>query len=341
MHEGQVVKRGDGKSRIFLSSTDVLTLRSKEGFVNDALNSTTDNPINGVKGVSPLLFLPLFDIVTGFVPDYLHCVLLGVVQMFAGLWFDSMNHDKPWYIKQSGMAQISDKLLSLRPPSDISRLPRSLDERKFWKGSEWKSFLLYYSLFVLPGVLPSKYVNHWFLLVYSIHALLQDCVTDEDLVAAERALLEFAVGVRTLYGEEFCTFNVHQLLHLCAALRNWGPLWAFSCFRFESNIGQILSLVRGSKCVPEQIFHSFLTRSVLPTLFEKYCSVLDMHVDALMQRLLCSGVYVRKTKVSAGNVHLYGRPVLRSLTLSESLAYFLPTKTVYEYTAGCHTIRYT
>ena len=106
-------------------------------------------------------------------------MLLGVVRMIAGLWFDSVNHDKPWYVKQSGVSQISDKLLFLRPPSDISRLPRSLDECKFWKESEWKSFLLYYSLTVLPGVLSNKYINHWFLLVYSIHALLQDCVTDE------------------------------------------------------------------------------------------------------------------------------------------------------------------
>jgi len=92
--------------------------------------------------------------------------------------------------------------------------------------------------------------------------------------------------------------------------------------------------VRGSKCVPAQIFQSFLVRSVLPTLFEKYCSVIDMHVHSLMNRLLCSGTYVRKTKVSVDDVHLYGRPVFRTLTLCESLAYrrthgFLPMKTMY------------
>jgi len=257
------------------------------------------------------------------------------VRMFAGLWFDSANHDKPWYIKQSGVTQISQKLLTLRPPSDVSRLPRSLDERKYWKGSEWKSFLLYYSLIVMPGVLLAKFVSHWFLLVFSIHTLLQDSATHEDIDTAERSLQEFVVGVHTLYGEEYCTFNVHQLLHLCDAVGNFGPLWAFSCFRFENNIGQLLSLVRGSKCVPGQIFQSFLTRSVLPKLLDKYCVVLDMHADVLMHRLLCSGVYIRKTKVSADNVHLYGLPVLRMLTLCESLAYsrthnVLPCKMLYK-----------
>lgn len=319
--EGQVIKRGDGNSRIYLPPEDALPLRTEAGFANDALQSNADNPVNGIKGVSPLLFLPLFNIVSGFVPDYLHCVLLGIVRMFAGLWFDSANHDKPWYVKQSGVTQISQKLLTLRPPSDVSRLPRSLDERKYWKGSEWKSFLLYYSLIVMPGILSAKFVSHWFLLVFSVHILLQDSATLVDVDAAERSLQEFVVGVHTLYGEEYCTFNVHQLLHLCDAVRNFGPLWAFSCFRFESNIGQLLSLVRGSKCVPGQIFQAFLTRSVLPTLLDKYCVVLDMHADVLMQRLLCSGVYVRKTKVSADSVHLYGLPASRMLTLCESLAY--------------------
>ena len=59
LHEGQVVKRADGESRIYLPSTDVLTLTCKEGFIDDALNSMTDNAVNGVKGVSPLLFTTL------------------------------------------------------------------------------------------------------------------------------------------------------------------------------------------------------------------------------------------------------------------------------------------
>jgi len=160
----------------------------------------------------------MFDIVTGFVPDYLHCVLLGVVRMFASLWFDSCNHDKPWYIGPSRAADVRSRLTALRPPSDVSRLPRSLAERKYWKGSEWKSFLLYYSLLAMDGVLETKYLNHWYLLLFSVHVLLQDCVQTEDTDLAESALAEFALGVHRLYGLEYCTFNVHQLLHLPTAV---------------------------------------------------------------------------------------------------------------------------
>lgn len=35
---------------------------------------------NGVKGPSPLINMPDVDIVWGFVPDYMHSVLLGVTR---------------------------------------------------------------------------------------------------------------------------------------------------------------------------------------------------------------------------------------------------------------------
>lgn len=321
--EGAVIKRGDGFSRVYEPSLsrEPLELRDQTGFVQAALQASPDNPVSGVKGVSPLLFVPKFDIVTGFVPDYLHCVLLGVVRMFVSLWFDSCNHDKPWYIGPSRAADVSSRLTALRPPSDVSRLPRSLAERKYWKGSECKSFLLYYSLLVLDGVLETKYLNHWFLLVFSIHVLLQDCVQTQDTDLAERVLAEFAVGVHRLYGLEYCTFNVHQLLHLPAAVRNWGPLWAFSCFRFESNIGKIVGLVRGSKGVPLQIYNSFVTRAQLPALYSRYCSVQDVSLEVIINRLRCSAVYVRKHSVISDGVHLYGSPLIRSLTLRETMAF--------------------
>src|SRR6218665_1246490 len=318
--EGQTVKRGDGMSRIYIPSQQPMQPRDHATFKSDALKATADNPVNGVKGVSILLLLPLFNIVSGFVPDYLHCVLLGVVRTFSGLWFDSSNHEQSWYVGQSGVAAVSRKLIALRPPSDVSRLPRSLAERKFWKGSEWKSFLLYYSVLVLRGVLPTKFLNHWFLLVYSIHILLQESISKQDVLLAEKALIEFAAGVPVLYGSEYCTFNVHQLLHLPQAVLNWGPLWAFSCFRFESNIGQIISLVTGSNCVPMQIFRSVATRNALPGLYSRYCAVQDIQLESILNRLWCSGAYVRKKSVIVDSVHLYGCPVIRTLTLSESMA---------------------
>lgn len=43
--------------------------------------------INGVKGPSPLINLPAFNIVWGYTVDYMHCVLQGVTRQLAEYWF--------------------------------------------------------------------------------------------------------------------------------------------------------------------------------------------------------------------------------------------------------------
>ncbi len=55
----------------------------------EAFRSAT--PQNGVKGLSMLFVLPLFNIVSGFVPDYMHSVLLGVCRQLMSLWLDTCN----------------------------------------------------------------------------------------------------------------------------------------------------------------------------------------------------------------------------------------------------------
>lgn len=53
--------------------------------------------IRGVKGPSPLINLPHFPICWGFPPDFMHCLLLGVVRQLADLWFSSPATN-PFYI---------------------------------------------------------------------------------------------------------------------------------------------------------------------------------------------------------------------------------------------------
>ncbi len=47
--------------------------------------------------------------------------------------------------------------------------------------------------------------------------------------------------------------NVHMLTHLAFHVRNWGPLWSYSCFSFESVNGQIRKLFHGTRDMSEQV----------------------------------------------------------------------------------------
>lgn len=131
-------------------------------------------------------------------------------------------------------------------------------DRKYWKASEWRSFLLFYDLPLLNGVLLRKFWNHLFLFVFAMHILLGEKVKCCDIDVAERALRKFTLQFEKLYGAANMTFNVHLLTHITTSVRNWGPLWATSTFSFESFNGTLLKYFHGTTHVPEQIVRRFL-----------------------------------------------------------------------------------
>lgn len=56
--------------------------------------------------------------------------------------------------------------------------------------------------------------------------------------------------------------NIHMLSHLTGCVRNWGPLWAYSCFQFESANNNLKKLFHGTKNMSEQV--SMLFTSYAP-----------------------------------------------------------------------------
>lgn len=56
-------------------------------------------------------------------------------------------------------SRIDNRLSELQPVFKMSRLPRSLTHRKYWRSSEWRKWLLFFSPVVLPGILPQPYYD--------------------------------------------------------------------------------------------------------------------------------------------------------------------------------------
>lgn len=262
LHPGEMLEKGAGMVRVYPFGVPEPEPRTQDKWEDDA-TAANSTPVNGVRGPCQLLFLPLFNIVKGFVPDYMHCVLLGVVRQWATLWFDPQYNQCPWYLGRQTQT-LDSRLLEMKPPREISRAPRSLSERKFWKATEWKNFLLYYSLFVLMGVLPTKFYQHWCLLCFSLHILLQPRVPKHLIEKADLMLKKFVIYAETLYGKQHVSFNVDQLTHLASSVHSWGPLWAASAFSFEANNRKLLGFFHGTQHVPIQIAKSFLLWRRIP-----------------------------------------------------------------------------
>uniref|UniRef100_A0A224YMA5 Cr1-8 nvi n=1 Tax=Rhipicephalus zambeziensis TaxID=60191 RepID=A0A224YMA5_9ACAR len=235
--------------------------------------------VRGVKGPSPLINVPGFDIVCSFRPDYMHTVLLGVVRQMTDIWCSSVG--KAHYIGSARtLAEIDDRLLSQRPPLCFNRVPRSLKLRKYWKASEWEAWLLYYSLPCLKGTLAPVFLEHFALLVSAVYTLLKSHVTAEDVDCSTKKITEFVVMTQCHYGAGQMTSNMHTLLHLPKSVLLHGPLWAVSCFEFESNMGRLVNLVSSSNGIPFQI----LSRIFLVSNFHLLQSMASQEVKELCGR---------------------------------------------------------
>ena len=49
------------------------------------------------------------------------------------------------------------------------------------------------------------------------------------------------------------TMNVHLVSHLADYVQNWGPLWSYTCFVFESMNGHLKKLFHGTRDMTKQV----------------------------------------------------------------------------------------
>jgi hypothetical protein len=277
-HPGKRVHKGSGSVQVY-PLTCLYEKRTHADTISLAEKATeVGTVIEGVKGANILMLYPNFDVISSFVPDYMHCALLGVTRQFLNLWTDRCNHSKPFFIKYT--SRIDDVLKDVKPPDDIHRLPRSVTDRKFWKAAEYRNFLLIYSPIVLMHVLPLRFYKHWLLFVNGIRLLLELSISFSKLQQSKKCLMKFVTLVSELYGDEQVSYNVHILLHLPDAVADWGPLWSQSAFAYEDAIGKLKRLYHGTQRIPKQIFKYFsVSRSLKafsPLLFNSSHDVVQL-----------------------------------------------------------------
>lgn len=122
--------------------------------------------IEGVKGPSSVLMLPDLDVIKSFSIDYMHGVGLGVMNHLIEIWIGKKAIPKPPYsdymIKKTLHRQFLNKrIVCLKPPQSVRRLPRSLDEVANFKATELIHHMWFYLRYTLPGLLPTKLIKHF------------------------------------------------------------------------------------------------------------------------------------------------------------------------------------
>lgn len=105
------------------------------------------------------------------------------------------------------------------------------------------------------------------------------------------------------------TYNAHLLLHLVDSVREWGPLWAYSLYPFESMNGQLGKFVCGNRHAQVQILDRFTTLQALPTLWWQVAHNNGNACIAFSFKDLIRGYNLKKHCVQVGSVFLFGKGV--------------------------------
>lgn len=241
-HAGEKLEKGIR----YTCSAENIAARTNDGFLRamDKISKGESELEDGVRGISPAVSFNNFDMVKSFGLDYLHNVCLGVMKTLLEFWLNPSKKQAS-YIKPDKQLILNNRIRYIKPCRYISRLPRSLQYRKLFKASEYRSFLLYYLPVVLGGLLEHKYLKHFRLLAGSIFKLLSTKISNEDLVDSENDLILFVKQYQEYYGKENMTMNVHLISHIVCCVKNLGPLWSQSMFSFESNNATISRYVKG------------------------------------------------------------------------------------------------
>lgn len=206
------------------------------------------------KDISPLEKIGI-GLVSNVPLDYMHLVCLGIMRTLLMFWIGKKGKNSI-KLRDNNIKEISKTLRNFRKyiSQDFCRLPRCIEDIDNWKATEFRQFLLYTGPIVLKGKLSKEQYKHFLCLHVAIRILCSSkCISLNTY--AKRLIEYFIVKYKKIYGKEYITYNVHNLLHLCNDVLLFGKLDNFSAFRFESYMSKIKRNLKNSRYPLQQIYN--------------------------------------------------------------------------------------
>jgi len=210
-------------------------------------------------GNCALYSLPL-DLVDQTPLDYMHLICLGVLkQIVLKAWIEGKY--RPTKLLDCVQQRISQRLeiLARYCPSEFSRQPRSLHYYPRYKATECRQMLLYTGPTIFLDLFgDDPRIIHFLKLHYATRILISSDERPSDIDEANAILNSFVIDSISVYGRNFLTYNVHNLIHLANDVHKFGSLDHFSCFPFENNIMCFRKMVRKPSLQLQQIYNRYM-----------------------------------------------------------------------------------
>lgn len=137
-------------------------------------------------------------------------------------------------------------------PSDIHRRMRSLNHIKHWKGTEFRTILLYIGIVALKDFLIDEEYQ-MFLKLFCAVTICSSSIYFPYLSIARKLYIDFIEEHINLHGESSITINIHNLSHVVDDVEHFGPLNTISAYEFENCLHQLKSCLKQCRLPLEQI----------------------------------------------------------------------------------------
>lgn len=172
--------------------------------------------------------------------DPLHLLELGLMKRCLFRWVYGTktyrNHFKKYELKNLNqlLVQANEEM-----PSEIHRSVRTLDSLHDWKGTEFRTFLLYVGIVVLKDhLIANEYVHFLKLkcatILCSIEFFRIHVQGNHGL--AQCLFEDYVESYIDIYGEESVSSNIHNLIHVVDDVRRFGNLNTISAYPFENSL---------------------------------------------------------------------------------------------------------
>lgn len=221
--------------------------RTDESFLN-----RTDKDHHSKKNVNELNILEIYNtnMVSQTPIDYMHLVHLGNAKKICTLIFDK----NVFKIKNKSTEMSTDYTnFSSFMPLEFVRKTRTFQDVPRWKATEFGFLLSYGGIVLFKEYFTDKQYYHFLLLSCAIRMLSEPEFCKENAPVAQQLLEEFLMLYPEVYGRQYVSYNVHNLLHLAQDVLMYGALPSFSGYKFENFLQKIKNCIKSPTNILAQI----------------------------------------------------------------------------------------
>lgn len=212
------------------------------------------------KMTSPIERLPV-DMICDFpTSDPLHLLELGVMKKCLIRWKEgSIGFKHYWKVEDKIKLNQMLSMTNNGIPTEIHRSVRSLDCLSNWKGSEYRTFLLYVGMVVLKDFLKQEEYQHFLKLCCAVTICSSDIYRkhvirkDNSPSLSDCLFNDYIEQYIEIYGSHSISSNVHNLAHITDDVIRFGNLNNISTYPFENRLGMIKNKLKKCNKPLEQI----------------------------------------------------------------------------------------